>query len=83
MAIPKTPFHVVGNDEQGYFVGWGQYRITEMQKTPEDCIQLINEQGWDLLGVWMGSIAEATVRHIMKNYKPTEEIWPSYELKEQ
>lgn len=53
----NTGFDIVGNEEYGYFVAIGIYRITEPQKTKEQCAQMIETKDYQLiLGLIAASI---------------------------
>ncbi len=45
--VDKSPFVVVGNDENGWVGTMGKYRITEPVKTKEECIKDVSEITWD------------------------------------
>lgn len=43
-----TAFHIVGNQEQDYFVALGKYRITKSQ-SKEECRRMINEKDYEII----------------------------------
>lgn len=47
--IENTPFRTVGNEDQGYCLTLGMFRITETKKTPEEAEQILSEQPWNIL----------------------------------
>lgn len=47
--IEKTPFHIIGDEEKGYFIALGKYRVTEPTKTPEEAIQKLDIEKWNIL----------------------------------
>lgn len=47
-------FKIVGNEERGYFVSLGKYRLTEARTTIEECKKLIETKDWELLLALMG-----------------------------
>lgn len=60
--IPNTPFRIVHQPEHGWFISFGRNRITEQfYKTREEAEQLVKEHDWNLMGVMMAAIAEATI----------------------
>lgn len=48
-AIKNTPFIITGNEERGYFLRLGDYRLTEYMQTKEDAAQALQKQQWDLI----------------------------------
>lgn len=48
--LDKTPFDVIGNEENGYFIAMGKYRLTEPQKTIPLAIQLLEDRRWEIIG---------------------------------
>lgn len=46
--IEGTPFYIIGNKEEGYFLSFGKHRITELMKTPDDVIQHVEDNHWDI-----------------------------------
>lgn len=54
IPITGTPFHTVGNKEQGYFLTLGKYRVSDEFKTKEDLETYIHNENiqnhsWDLI----------------------------------
>lgn len=56
--IDNTPFTITGNEEQGYFVRMGDYRLTDLHKTPGEAQQQIEEQHWHITMRMIGAIIE-------------------------
>lgn len=48
--LEKTPFEIIGNEEGGYFVAMGKYRLTEPQKTIPLAIQVLEDRRWEIIG---------------------------------
>lgn len=47
--IQDTPFWIVGNDEQGYFLAMGINRISEILPTPEEVEKYLSKNMWDVI----------------------------------
>lgn len=47
--IDNTPFWVVGNEEQGYSIVMGKYRLTETAITPEKAIEKLETEKWKII----------------------------------
>lgn len=56
--IPRTPFVITGNEDRGYFVRLGDYRISDIQKTPEEAENELVEQHWNVIMRMIASIVE-------------------------
>lgn len=39
--IINTPFRMIGDEQNGYAAAFGNYRITESQKTPQDVVKYL------------------------------------------
>lgn len=52
--VPGTAFQIIGNKEKGYFIALGQYRVSDPQKTVQDCQTMIDNKDWDLIVNLMG-----------------------------
>lgn len=46
LPIPNTDFEIVGNEDYGYFVGWGKFRLTETKKSEIEAIDTLNIEQW-------------------------------------
>lgn len=44
----ETAFDIIGNEEYGYFVAIGKYRLTEPQ-TKDECIKMIKEKDYKII----------------------------------
>lgn len=47
--IPNTPFEIIGNEERGYFLAFGKYKLTPDIKTEEDVIMYLEETSWYII----------------------------------
>lgn len=59
--VPGTGFQICGNEELGYFVSIGHYRLTEPKPTKAICLELINTRDWELLVAMMGITAKLEI----------------------
>lgn len=48
-AIEGTPFHVVGEEEKGYFISLGRYRVSEVQKTKDEALEELYKNMWYII----------------------------------
>lgn len=49
IKIKGSPFWVVGNKEQGYFLVFGKYKLTENSKTAAEAIKRLKEETYDII----------------------------------
>lgn len=47
--IDGTPFHIIGNEDVGYFLAFGRYKLTENQPTKETVLLLVEAEKWNIL----------------------------------
>lgn len=47
--IENTPFWVVGNENTGYCLVFGKYKMTEYVPTRAEAYELLETQKWDIL----------------------------------
>lgn len=47
--IKGTPFTLNGNEEQGYILTLGRYRLTEATNTPEEAIEKLDSEPWEIV----------------------------------
>jgi hypothetical protein len=47
--IENTPFDVIGNEERGYFLAFGKYRITQPKPTIEETEKQLQENMWPII----------------------------------
>lgn len=47
--VERTPFYIVGNEEQGYFLTMGKYRLTEAARTIEEVKEQLETNMWDII----------------------------------
>lgn len=57
--VEGTGFDIVGNEEQGYMIALGNYRLTEWRKTIEECRDMIEKRDWELILGMMGACIQA------------------------
>lgn len=47
--IPGTPFTITGNQDKGYFLRLGDYRITEAYQTKQDAADQLTIEQWNII----------------------------------
>lgn len=47
--IEGTPFYVTGNEEKGYFIRLGDYKISEAKQTEDEAIKDLEENKWNIM----------------------------------
>lgn len=60
--IKNTPFHISGNDEKGYFIRMGGYKLTEERSTPREAEKLLTSHRWHIILTMMAAIEHANGR---------------------
>ncbi|AXH75282.1 MAG: hypothetical protein [Microviridae sp.] len=48
-SIKGTPFKITGNEDLGYFLSMGKYRLTEPTKTKEEVLNELEENKWQII----------------------------------
>lgn len=48
-TIEGTPLEIIGNDQIGYWVAMGMFRLTEPQSTIEEVRKRLHDNDWELL----------------------------------
>lgn len=56
--VEETPFYITGNNETGYFVRMGDYRLTEIHKTEEEAATELKTNYWHIIIRIVGAIIE-------------------------
>lgn len=64
--LPNTPFTLIGNDEIGYFITMGPYRLTEHYPTPAEASEQIQIEQWQIIARMIGIICEQTLQQTLK-----------------
>lgn len=62
-----TPFWVLGNKVDGYFLAFGKYRIGGVFNDKQGVLDFLNEEMWTVVGYLAGIIAEIVVNDKEKN----------------
>lgn len=47
--IEGTPFYIIGNEDEGYFVAMGKYRLTEPEETVTAAMDKLITNQWDII----------------------------------
>lgn len=58
--LEGTPFMVIGNQEQGYFLCMGKSRLSEILPTKEAVIDYLNNNTWNVAGAMMIAMIQDT-----------------------
>lgn len=61
--VENTPFAVVGNNENGYFLTMGKYRLTDNFQNEEDVIYYLENNTWEIIVTLMTAIIHASQTH--------------------
>lgn len=70
--VDKTPFYVTGNNDEGFIITLGKWRITEPKATKAEAILEIDNEFWNTMGKMIGITCEMMQEEILKEIK--EEI---------
>lgn len=57
--LENTPFKVVGNDETGYFIALGKYKITNHYEDATKAIEYLKTNQWNVIISMVGAILKA------------------------
>lgn len=67
-ALDNSPFLIIGDQEEGYFLALGKYRISEHFNTPEEVITYTKKEfNWELLTTVMLTITQIAKEHELLN----------------
>ena len=66
-AISGTPFWIIGNHIDGYFLAFGKYRLGDVKNTKEEILKYLNEEMWTILGFYTGILIELTIADKINN----------------
>lgn len=76
--VEKTAFDIVGNEDNGYFIALGSYRLISPQKTIEKCRIMIQTKDWELILGLIGACMEESIprtenliHHILDTREPS------------
>lgn len=59
--IEGTPFTVTGNDEQGFAISFGKYRLGEIRETPQEAEADLIDEMWNIAARMAGVICDITL----------------------
>lgn len=78
-AIANTPFTLIKKEEQGWFISWGNYKLTENQPTKEEAASLLDSNLWDIIAVYtiavvtqMETVREQEMKKRIEKYNTPE-----------
>lgn len=63
--VEETGFELIGNDEDGYFVALGSYRLTQTY-TESQCRKMIADKDYELLIGLMGACVDTAIKEERK-----------------
>ncbi|AXH76241.1 MAG: hypothetical protein [Microviridae sp.] len=58
--IDGTPFEIIGNNEKGYFLAFGKYRLTDLFETIEEVQMHIASNHWEITAILIAVMIEIT-----------------------
>jgi hypothetical protein len=67
-----TGFSIVGNEDKGYFVALGKYRLTEA-KTKIQCKQMIENRDYELILGMIGAAQQINLEEFDKRISDLEQ----------
>lgn len=47
--IPNSPFWIIGNRIDGYYLVLGHYRLTDVYNTKQEVVDFVNNRPWDII----------------------------------
>lgn len=59
--IENTPFWLTKDPESGWFIRWHKYRLTQGFNTPEEAEQVLENNQWNFLAIWIAAITQETM----------------------
>lgn len=59
--IKNTPFEIVGNPEQGYFLALGRFRLTNPEKTKDEVLIKLRQDRWNIITTMIATIADTMI----------------------
>jgi len=60
--LKNTPFELVGNQETGYFIALGRFRITEPAPTKEEAKLKLSEERWNIITQMITTLTDAMIK---------------------
>lgn len=68
--IGAKPFKLIGNEEQGYAIAFGKYRVSEIHDTKEKALAELEQEPWlitiNLIAATMQQMGETATKDRMK-----------------
>lgn len=56
--IQGTPFRIIGNEERGYFLSFGKFRLTEAMHDKLAVLEHVNENMWTIIVQIVGVVLQ-------------------------
>lgn len=66
-AISGTPFWIIGNHVDGYFLAFGKYRLGDVKNTKDEILDYLYNEMWTIFGFYAGILIELTIEDKIKN----------------
>lgn len=64
--IAGTPFYLVGNEEHGYIITMGKFKLTQNKPTKEEAMNLLTTDYWNIILRMVTSLHESIMIEIGK-----------------
>lgn len=58
--VENSPFIIIGNEELGYFLAMGKYRMTQPMKTKQDVIAYLVSNTYNVIATMITTLITAT-----------------------
>ena len=65
--IKGTPFWIIGNSIDGYFLAFGKYRLGDVKNTKEEILEYLNQEMWTIIGFYTGILVDLMIEEKIKN----------------
>ena len=66
-AISGTPFWIIGNHVDGYFLAFGKYRLGDVKNTKEEILDYLNKEMWMIHGFYTSILVDLIIDDKIKN----------------
>ena len=65
--INGTPFWIIGNNVDGYFLAFGKYRLGDVKNSKEEILDYLNNEMWTIIGFYIGILVDLMIEEKKKN----------------
>ena len=73
-VIGGTPFWIIGNKWDGYFLAFGKYRLGDVKETKEQVMDYLNTDMWTIIGYYVGILCELVLADSKKNVESVADL---------